>query len=332
MKLNKKLILLVSILLVVSLTLIACNKPAQSDKVNSTDTSGLGNYPNKPINLIVTWGAGGGTDVTARAFVKEAEKHIGQTFLVNNVTGGGGSVGWQQVKASPADGYTLTVLTIDILNHSVKADQTKLSYEDFIPVANMSKYPSIIAVPADSKYETFKDLLEDAKANPGKVRIGNGGLGKDNHQIALSVEDATGAKFNHVPFDGGAPAIAAALGGNIEGLISNPPEAGGRPDMKILVQFGPERSPDLPNVPTALELGYNIVGESFRMIGVPKDTPKEIINFLEEKFKLASEEEAWKEFAEKSKASPFYLDVAESQKLLDDIFKVKKDIVEKFGL
>lgn len=290
------------------------------------------NYPTKPISVIVPWGAGGGTDVTARGLLKVAEKYVGTSFVVTNVTGGAGSVGWVASKNAKPDGYSLVVLTADLLTHSVKKN-SGLSYSDFVPVINMSKYPACLAVAVDAPWKDLASFIEDARKNPGKIRVGNSGLGGTNHQAVLMLEDVTGTTFGHVPFKGGADSIAAVLGGNIEATLANTPEIAPRPDMRMLVQYASgKRNSSAPDVPTLKELGYAVELESFRMLGVLKDTPAEIVSFLEAKFKQAWDDPEFQELAEKGKLSPDYLDVTSSKSLLGNMHEAVKRVIEKTGL
>ena len=289
-------------------------------------------YPSRPINVIIPWAAGGGTDVTARGFLKVAEKYVGATFVPTNITGGAGAVGWASGKNAEADGYNLVILTADYLTHSIK-HTSGISIDDFIPIINISKYPACLAVDANSPWKDFESFIADAKKNPGTIQIGNSGIGGSNHQAALMIEEATGAEFIHVPFSGGALSIAAVLGGNIEASLANTPEISPRSDMRMLVQHASgERNASALDTPTLKELGYDVDFESFRMIGVLKDTPPERVKFLDEKFKQAWKDPEFQEFAKAGDLSPEFLNAEESKKLLNNMYEQISYIINKYKL
>lgn len=266
-------------------------EPAQNDL----------DYPQKPISMIVPFSAGGGTDATARALAAASEPYLGESIGIVNTTGGGGAVGMSEGINSTPDGHTITMVTVELttLPHLGLAQFT---YEDFKPVAQINFDPNVIAVPADSPYETIEDLVKDAKDNPGAIRVSNSGTGSIWHIAAASVEQATGAEFSHVPFEGSAPAITAALGNNVEAVSASPPEilsyveSG---DLRPLAVLAEERSDALPDTPTFAELGIDatIVGCP-RGIMVPKDTPDEIVEFLEEAFMKGAQEAEFVEYME----------------------------------
>lgn len=283
-------------------------------------------YPTKDIETIVTWASGGGTDVTARQFMKAAEEEMPKSFLVKNVTGGAGLVGWNEAKQADHDGYTLTVLTADILIHTLNDE--KVQKDDFVPLALMSEYPAVIAVDADSEWDTLEDFLETG--NEHSLKIANDGLGQNDHLTALQLEEAADINkdINHIPFDGGAEGIAAVLGGNADATISNVPEISSRPDMKVLAIFSTETNEEMPDTPLVSDYGMDINAGSFRMIAAPADTDESKLDYLEELFEKAYNSDTYLDFAEESNLSPNYMNREESEKLLNDRLEVMKEIVD----
>lgn len=261
-------------------------------------------FPTKPLELIVPYSAGGGTDAVGRAISASAEKHLGEgaSIGVVNKTGGGGAVGMTEGALAKNDGYTMTMLTVEVtmLPH---LGLTETTYENFTPIAQFNFDPSSIVVAADAPYQTIEEFIEYAKENPGEIRIGNGGTGATGHLSALAMAQATGTEYNHVPFEGSAPAVTGLLGGHIEAASVQPAEVLPQVksgDLKVLAIMADERLEDtLPDTPTFQEVGYDVpeIGV-WRGVTVPKDTPEEVVAILSDAFTKAAEEEEFITFME----------------------------------
>ncbi|AOM83545.1 tripartite tricarboxylate transporter substrate binding protein [Salisediminibacterium beveridgei] len=308
-----------SLLVVSAVLLAACNDNAESQSSE--------NYPEKDIDVIVTWSSGGGTDITARQFLQAAEEETDASFLVRNVTGGAGAVGWNEARQSESDGYTLTVLTADILIHS--ANEANVTLDDFEPIALMSQYPAVIAVDADSEWEDLDDFIETA--NERKLSIANDGLGQNDHLTAMQLEEEANLDntFDHIPFDGGAEGIAAVLGGNVDATISNVPEIASRSDMKVLAIFSQEENEEMPDTPVIKEYGMDIDAGSFRMIAAPAGTPEESLSYLDDLFETAYNSPTYLDFAEESNLSPQYMNREDSKEMLNSRLDVMTQLLEK---
>ncbi|MCC8191337.1 MAG: tripartite tricarboxylate transporter substrate binding protein [Planctomycetes bacterium] len=291
----------------------------------SAAEKGPDGYPRRDITVNVPFAAGGGTDVAARGFCRVAEKYIDAKFLVTNVTGAAGWNGWSQTLGTDPDGYNLTVLTINLFMDS----GTGKTFRDFTPLAAMSVYPTVIAVPMDSDIMSLEDLIERAKADPGNLRWGLDGLRGVDHINSQKFADAAGFSVRFVPFKGGAESIAAALGGNIDVFTANTPETAGRDDIRTLALMSEERLPHMPDVPTMKELGYDVVVTRFRILGTQADVPEEIVQYLESVFEKAGTDPEWIEFANSVKAEPRYMNRTECIAYLDDMYEEVAPIFQK---
>ena len=180
-----------------------------------------GGYPNRPIELIVPAGAGGGTDVLARAFAEAAKKHLPQPITVNNRPGASGMIGHGEMINARTDGYKLAVVfaEIVIVPH---LGLSKLSFEDFTPIAQLNADPAAITVKADSPWKTLEEFVAASRAKPGEVKMGNSGNGSIWHLAHAALEDKVGIKLNPIPFGGAAPAVLALLGGHVDAVAVSP--------------------------------------------------------------------------------------------------------------
>ncbi len=284
-------------------------------------------YPTRPIYVIVPWAAGGGTDITIRGFLNIAEDHVGTTFNVTNMPGGVGLVGWAEAAQADADGYTLAALTYDLIVHSASDDET-VSYRDFIPVVTIAQYPQVLAVKVDDAWEDFEEFLDFAASRPGDVRIGLSGLGGIHHQALLTIERETGIEFRPIPFRGGAESTAALLGGDVEAAFLDVPEAAGRPDVRVLVQFAAVRHEDAPDIPTAREFDMDIDFSSFRSLGVPKGTPESVVDFLRDKFDQTWHSDEFLTWAHDAGVAPSFMSGADTQVMFDSIFPAVQEALK----
>ncbi len=239
-------------------------------------------YPSRPIELVVPFGAGGGTDVLARAFAEASRKHIAQPITVLNKPGASGAIGWGEVIASKPDGYKLAVITVEVttLPHMGLA---KFTHEDFVPIARLNADPAAITVKADAPWNTVEEFLAASRQAGGQMRMGNAGNGSIWHLAAAALEDKTGVKFNHIPFNGANPAVLALLGGHIEAVAVSPAEVtthvqGGK--LKTLAVMADQRVKGFENVPTLKERGVDLSIGTWRGIGAPKGTPPEVVATL----------------------------------------------------
>jgi tripartite-type tricarboxylate transporter receptor subunit TctC len=249
-------------------------------------------YPTKPINFLIGYPAGGTTDVCARPLVAAAGKTLGQPIVVVNKPGGASAVAVATLKTEKPDGYTIGILPSGAV---LSQHMRKVPYNtanDFTPIMQYAIYLYGLVVRADSPWNTFKEFIDYAKNNPGKIRYSTAGPGTPQHLVMERLALQEKIKWTHIPFEGGAPAVSALLGGHVE-ASSQTTEwkahvEGGR--LKLLTVYGEKRMNDFPNVPTLLELGYGISAPSLISIIGPKGLSPQIVESLHGAFKKAMED------------------------------------------
>lgn len=247
-------------------------------------------YPNRPIGVAVSYGAGGATDFQARIVTMVAgnEDMLGQPMYIVNKPGAGGRKGWNWFATSvDADGYMLSAYNVPhFIAQSIKGG-VEYSVDSFEPIANWGADPAVVVVGKDSEFNTMEDLITYAKANPGKTTTSGAGLFVGHHIAALQIEKACSCKLAYIPTKGGgAAAMKAVIAGEVLAGINNlsdafrAREAG---NIKILGVADLERNSEfLPDVPTLRESGLDVDNSSvnFRGLMVPKGTPKAVIDKL----------------------------------------------------
>lgn len=249
-----------------------------------------GEYPDRPVSAMVSYGAGGATDFQARIVTMVAgnKKYLGQPMVIINKPGAGGRVGWNWFASqAEKDGYTLAAYNVPhFIAQSIKGG-VKYSTDSFEPIANWGSDPAVVIVGKDSKFNSMKDLVDFAKANPGKLTLSGAGLFVGHHIAALQIQKATGAKMAYIPTKGGgAAAMKAVIAGDVLAGINNLSDAfraRQAGNIKILGVADLERNKEfLPDVPTLKEQGYDVDNSSvnFRGLMVPKGTPQAIIDKL----------------------------------------------------
>ncbi len=236
-------------------------------------------YPERPITLIVPWGAGGGTDATARIIGSLLEKELGQPVNVVNRTGGSGVVGHQAIASSPADGYTIGMITVEIgMMHWVGL--TPLSAADFTPIGVVNADPAGVNVRADAPYKSVKELLAAIKANPGKFKASGTGQGGIWHLALAGLLKDQGIDPGAVPWvpsNGAAPGLQDLVSGGVEVAPCSIPEARSLIDagkvraLAIMDATPPALYPNLPTLKA--ELGSNWTMAAWRAIAAPKGIP-----------------------------------------------------------
>jgi tripartite-type tricarboxylate transporter receptor subunit TctC len=258
-------------------------------------------FPTRPVTLIVPWGAGGGTDQVARIFASVLEKDFGQPVNVVNRTGGGGAVGHVAGSTAEPDGYTLTIVTTEIamLAHTGTAT---VKPADFAPLAMVNIDPASVLVRADAKWNSLQELLDDAKANPGKLKAsgtGRGGIWDLARAGMLQAAGLPGNAIEWVPSEGAAPALQELAAGGIDVTTNSLPEGATMIEakkVKPLAYMGDKRDPKYPDVPTLKDLGINFATGSFRGFGLPKATSAEIVAIYESALKKAYDSNEYREF------------------------------------
>jgi len=251
-------------------------------------------YPAKQITVLQGFKPGGGSDTLAQLTQPYLEKVIGQSFINQYIPGATGAIAWTQLaKTSKKDGYTISITNTPMLQTNyIMNPEITYNITELEPLANVITDPGIIVVGKDSPYKTVQDFMNAAKENPGKITVGNSGVGGDDFFTTLIVEKATGLKFQMIPFEGDGPSWQAAMGGKIDASFNNlgityPQIKAG--NLVPLALFAEKRYELLPDVPTLKELGYNVVSGSSRGYSAPKGIPEEAKNALVEAFRKMAE-------------------------------------------
>jgi tripartite-type tricarboxylate transporter receptor subunit TctC len=291
-------------------------------------------FPNHTVELLVPYQPGGGTDGLARTFADASRKHMSQSMVIINRPGAGGAIGWTEVINAKPDGYKLAVLTVELLTLP-HLGLAKFNYDDFQPIAQLNADPAAITVKADAPWSTVEEFLAAARKDPEGVRVGNSGNGSIWHLAAAALEDKTGAKFNHIPFQGAAPAVLALLGGHIEAVAVSPAEVtthvqSGK--LKMLMVMADQRVKGFEKVPTAKERGIDLSIGTWRGLGAPKNTPPEVMAKLREITAKTAAEPMMREAMEKQNLGYVYTDGAAFQQTLARDNAYYKSLIAKLNI
>ncbi|WP_029913585.1 Bug family tripartite tricarboxylate transporter substrate binding protein [Pelobacter seleniigenes] len=253
-------------------------------------TAMAASYPKKPINVMQGFKPGGGSDALAQLTQPFLEKAIGTTFVNQYIPGATGAIAWTQLaKTTRNDGYTISITNTPMLmTNYIMNKEISYNINELTPIANVVTDPGIVVVSKDSPYKTAQEFFDAARKNPGKITVGNSGIGGDDFFTTLIVEKASGLKFQMIPFQGDGPSWQAAMGGKIDASFNNlgitfPQIKAG--NLRPLVLFAEERNPNIPDVPTLKELGYDVVSGSSRGYSAPKGIPAEAQEALIKAFK-----------------------------------------------
>ena len=242
-------------------------------------------YPNKPIKLIVPFPPGGGTDLMARTVANKLTEANKWTVVIDNKPGAGGNIGVDTTAKAPADGYTLVMGQTSNLAIAPSL-YGKLPYDpvkDLEPIALVGSGPIVIVVRADSRFKTLADLVKEGKEKPGTITMASPGNGTVAHLSGVRLQNATGAKFEHVPYKGAGGAIPDILGGNVDFFMSSLPTlqnhiANGK--MRALAVTSPKRSAVIADVPTVAETVKGFDANTWFGILAPANTPKAVLATL----------------------------------------------------
>lgn len=279
-------------------------------------------FPEKPITLIVHASAGGGSDLFARTFAAGIEKGklLPQPVIVENKPGGSGAIAFAYAAGKKKDPYFMVTATPTILTTPIMG-LSPISYKDFAPIGNLAFDEFMLMVGSKSKYNSLRELIADAKANPKKVTLGGTMLGGPDSMCTNLMEKAAGIQFNYVAFPGGGEVNAAVIGGHVDASIENPGPAlellkAGK--VKILCVFSPKRLTVASDIPTAKEQGVDVLFVQNRGLCAPAGIPEDAKKVLEKAVADYAKSDVFKKYCKDNALSEGYMDSAEFGKFLEE--------------
>lgn len=294
-------------------------------------------YPSKSIEFVVHTAPGGGTDLFARVVtdILQKEKILTQPLLVANRTGGGGAVAFNHIKNRRGDPYTvLTVATGSLLTNAARTE-LGLGLGNYTPLAFFALDPQAVMVAADSKFATFKDLIEAARRQQDTIVCAVTSPGGSGRLALYMIEKATGTKFRFVSFKGGGDAVLAVLGGHVHFTTENVSEAFSSIEakqMRVLAMTTEKRLAQLPDIPTLTELGTAVQIGTGRGFAMPAGVPKEAAAVMEAALEKAHKSKAWQEFSHKNVFENRWMDSAQFAAYLLKRQDEMQDFLQSIGL
>lgn len=285
-----------------SLAMAACGAPGP----------GAGGYPSQPVELVVPFQAGGGSDTLARTIqtIIAEERLVPVPVNVVNRTGGAGAIGLAYVASKAGDTHTLMTTIDTVLAVPLQPAYTGPSYRDLSIVAVLALDDMLVVVPAKSPFTTIDDLVAHAKANPGRVKLATNAAGGEDHIFGGMIERATGAKFTYVHTRGGAEAMQNVMGGHVDVAVPNPSETLGQLQgglVRVLAVASAERLDVLPNVPTLKERGIDVDYRMFRGIAMPAGVPADVVSYWSDVLMKVTQSERWtRDYLRKLELTPHF--------------------------
>ncbi len=291
-------------------------------------------FPAKPIKLIIAFPAGGPTDITMRSLADGASKILGQTVIIDNKPGAGGTLPAQALQISAPDGYTLAQIPLGVFRLPYT---TKINWDpikDISYVLNVTGYAFGLVVPAESPIKNWAQFVAWAKANPGKLSFGSTGTLTSPHLTMELIAQKLGIELLHVPYKGSADLMQAIMGGQIMAAADStgfaPLVESGK--LRVLNTWGDQRLAKFPDTPTLKELGLDMVQNSPFGIGAPRGTPADVVKKLHDAFKTVMDQDSYKAALARYDMVPIYMSSEGYSKFAQETFAREKALVEKLGL
>ena len=271
----------------------------------------------KPIEFVVLFPAGTSADVTARVLAEGMGKQLGTQIVVVNRPGGGGAVGYKYAAGQAADGYHL-VWNSNSISTTYHTGTLAFDYKAFAPVARVQVETPLLFVRGEAPWKTLRDFVQQAKASPGKLTVGNSGTGSHTHFSSVWLFSAAGAQVVDVPF-GAAQVVPSLLGGHVDAVVQLPGALAGAVKagtVRALVALSATRDRAFPEVPTAREQGVNAAADLWRGVAVPRGTPAKVVARLEDAIRRTVASPEFASAADKLLVVPAFLPGAEFGKLI----------------
>ena len=295
-------------------------------------------YPSRPITLIVPFPPGGVADNVARPVAQALSKQLGKTVVIENKPGAGGGIGMAFVAKAKPDGYTL-LLALSSISVIPEADKVlgrapMFQLDQLLPIARFTADAVVLAVRAESPWKTYSEFIAFAKANPKKLNYGSSGNYGTMHVPMEMLASSAGITLTHVPFTGAAPAVTALLGGTLDAVASGPStvvqhvKAG---KLRVLANWGAERHPALPDVPTLRELGIATEYAQWSGLFAPTGTPEPVLVALRKAAREVQDDAAFKQTFVTLQTPLAYLDAPEFRVYWDADAKKMADVVQRIG-
>ena len=295
-------------------------------------------YPSRPITLIVPFPPGDVADNVTRPVAQALSKQLGQTVVIENKPGAGGGIGMAFVAKAKSDGYTL-LLALSSISVIPEADKMlgrapMFQLDQLLPIARFTADPVVLAVRAESPWKTYAELIAFAKANPKKLNYGSSGNYGTMHLPMEMLASSAGITLTHVPFTGAAPAVTALLGGTLDAVASGPStvvqhvKAG---KLRVLANWGAERHPALPDVPTLRELDVATEYAQWSGLFAPTGTPEPVLVALRKAAREVQDDAAFKQTFVTLQTPLAYLDAPAFRVYWDADVKKMADVVQRIG-
>ena len=288
-------------------------------------------FPTKPIYLLVGFNPGGVADLPKRALGEAASKILGQPVVVLNKPGAGGAVALGELKNAEPDGYMIGDIAVGAITSPHMRKATYHPVNDFDAILQIHTTVHGIVVKTDSPLKSLKDLIAYAQANPNKVKYSTSGASTPQHLIMLELADLLNIKWTHVPFASGNEAIAALLGGHVDCSAQSsewkPHVVAGR--LRLLATCGERRMESFPDVPTLIELGYNVKSLTTCALVAPKGIPKDRLKILHDAFYKATEYPAFIDVLKKFDLPSAYKNSHDTQIIIKEIYEKSGQLIEK---
>jgi len=293
-------------------------------------------FPTKPVTLICAYSPGGTADIVIRALAEATSKHLGQPVVVENKGGGGGSLGPATMAATAKpDGYTISQMPVAVFRNPHMMKVTWDPFKDFTYIIHVTGYTFGVVVKADAPWKTWDELVNYAKANPGKVLYNTPGTGSTLHIVMETIGMNKGIRWIHVPTKGGGEETPMVLGGHVTASANS--SGGWAPqvesgDLRLLATWGDKRMKRFPNVPTLKELGHGIVSTSSFGLAGPKGMDPKVVKILHDAFKKGMDDPAFAKVLDKLDMPLLYLNTEDYNKYNKKIDEEEKAVIEKMRL
>ena len=293
-------------------------------------------YPARPVHIVVPVPPGGALDITARLMANWMSQHMGQSFIVDNKPGGGTNIGVEAVAHAAPDGYTLLLMPQSVtINPGLYKSLPFNFIRDVTPISMIVQFPLVMEVSNSVPAKTVPEFISYAKANPGKVNMASGGVGSPSHVVGELFQQTTGIKMVHVPYHGGAPALAAMMAGQVQVMFSPLPESiasikAGK--VRALAVTSLKRAPELPDAAAIAEAVPGFEAVSWNGIGAPKKTPADVVAKLNQAINAALADPAIKARLTQLGGTPSPMSTSDFGDFIVSETKKWGDVVHKAGI